>query len=156
MEHTNMLPISASRRKFINGGIVLAGTLPAYSSLAFMKSSHSNKGLLLLSPESAHLANTSLMSGMKQEDMLILDGDLVRLWRNRLEQPLLTGNRSLYGLTSWDDFLILQAQAQESSLLIGHDRHRSKLQISHQSLRIPDMARRSGTEVLLDWSIRLA
>ncbi len=156
MKQINSLPLSASRRKFLTGGIVLAGSLPAYSSLAFMESSHANKGLLLLSQESAHLANTSLMPGMKQEDMLILDGDLVRLWRNRLEQPLLTGRRSLYGLTSWDDFLILQAQAQESSLLIGHDRHRSKLQISHQSLRVSDTAGRSGTKILLDWSIKLA
>lgn len=156
MKLINSLPISESRRKFLKGGIVLAGSLSAYSSLAFMKSAHTNKALLLLSPESVRLADPSLIPDMKQKDILILNGDLVRFWRNSLEQPLLTGNRSLYGLTSWDDFLILQAQAQESSLLLSTDRHRRKLQISYQVLRVSAAARQPGIKVLIDWSIRLS
>jgi hypothetical protein len=93
-----------------------------------------------------------LFPGLSDEQILTLDTDLVYLWRDSLEQEILVNNQTIYGLTNWTDFLLLQGLAQESNLLVNPY---SKIQVVNDNMHIPAATNINSTNLLISWTISL-
>jgi hypothetical protein len=134
MKANNSTALNVKRRNFIKAGTLLSAALPLHSAFSNTTNPKPQNALLLLSRELENLAEPSLFFDLNKTQILTLDTDLVYLWRDKLSQEVFENSKTLYGVTNWADFLLLQGLANEFNLFESPG---SNLEISSSKLTLP-------------------
>lgn len=144
-------PVNASRRNFLKSGTLLAALVPAQSAISLVPGER-QQTLVVLSPEWAYLADSEFLPDQGRFQALVLKTDLVRLWRDSLEQEIILNNKTVVGLTNWADFITLRGLAQESSLLMKSE---AGIHSGHERIMAPDSVGNSTSTQLINWTLSL-
>lgn len=161
MKNNNSIYRHVARRNFLKTGALIASAVPAQSAFSILNSIHPRNSILVLSTEWAYLADLNLIPDQNKEQLIILDKDLFRLWRNNLEQQVLAQNKTIYGMTNWTDFLLLKGMAEESNLLLntayknsGNLKQRFKIQVKSDRMIVPVSTSSANTNnLLINWTL---
>lgn len=152
MKQHDSMNIKITRRNILKTGALFSAAFSTHSSLGnsgFLKQKNT---ILLLSRDWSYLNTPAFFPGLSDDQILTLDTDLVYLWRDRIEQEVLTNKTTVYGLTNWTDFLLLQGMAQESNLLVSPH---SKIQVVNDNMLIPTATNAANRNLLISWMISL-
>lgn len=152
MKQHDSMNTKITRRDILKAGALFSAAFAPHSSLGNLANLKQKNVILLLSREWSYLNTSVLFPGLSDEQILTLDTDLVYLWRDSLEQEVLVNNKTIYGLTNWTDFLLLQGLAQESNLLVNPY---SKIQVVNDNMHIRDATNINSRNLLISWTISL-
>jgi hypothetical protein len=164
MKNNNSIYRHVARRNFLKTGALIASAVPAQSAFSIINGIQPRNSILVLSTEWAYLADLNLIPNQNKEQLIILDMDLFRLWRNDLQQQVFAQNKTIYGMTNWTDFLLLKGMVQESNLLLNPAYKKTsnfnqsfKLQLKSDNLIIPDStyAATKNKSLLINWTLCL-
>jgi len=124
------VPLAASRRQFLQGGVALTGAgalgaadaaqAPVSASAALLAASKAS--VVLHDPRlaiDAQVASRLQASGAR---FVALTNDPVRQWRGAQRELLAHPDTRLFGVTRWPDFLIVRGLAAETRRLVRHER----------------------------------
>ena len=162
MKKNNSIYKHVARRNFLKTGALIASAVPAQSAFSILNGIHPRNSILVLSTELAYLADLNLIPDQNKEQLIILDKDLFRLWRNNLEQQVLAQNKTIYGMTNWTDFLLLKGMAEESNLLLntayknnGNLKQGFKIQVKSDKMIVPVSTSSANTNknLLINWTL---
>jgi len=152
MRQHDSMNTKITRRDILKAGALFSAAFAPHSSLGNPANLKQKNAILWLSREWSYLNTSELFPGLSDEQILTLDTDLVYLWRDSLEQEILVNNQTIYGLTNWTDFLLLQGLAQESNLLVNPY---SKIQVVNDNMHIPAVTNNNSRNLLISWTISL-
>jgi hypothetical protein len=162
MKNNNSIYRHVARRNFLKTGALIASAVPAQSAFSILNGIQQRNSILVLSTEWAYLADLNLIPDQNKEQLIILDKDLFRLWRNNLEQQVLAQNKTIYGMTNWTDFLLLKGMAEESNLLLNtacknnsNLKQPLKIQIKSDDLIAPANTVNTNKNILINWTLNL-